>query len=848
MLRTIPRLDILKNYRLSSIIILVILLSPFNIAIELHLNSNNDISIADKMIRCTVQIINFRGLDLNFPLLLQPIVLLRYISFPDDEYLYPFEMSPVNSDNFADWSFNLNINKLKRRREIKLNNKTHLFEEQIGIKYASLTSTDYFRSTNKNKQCEATIYLHPPKEKDQPFLYYDHSMYDTVLKIPFWIKNELNNSDNSNELIVWQKYFLNTVPKYTVLICDTKPDSICLRKSEKKKWISAVLGDSENVNMFETILIHKTTSPFKWELYTLCPYCNLCNPFKLLLVESNEFPNINDLTTQDSVIEDIQKANQFRIDIILSLSIENYYDFEGKPRTTKRAVLEHINLLSLEDGNKISYLADLHLLSDFLPKNSTLRHLKNIEADVFRWKTLKISTCRKSKYVAYHPKLRPLIQKDTHLHLGSHQDFGLVWRRRQLRFVSCHEEKIHWLHQLKELVTVFDISTWVLLILLVLATSKMMKYVCKCAQNATGKQYPIFTYGDTWFLLYSSILDQSSIVFGRVELRKKLCFYLTFSCIPFVFFTLGNHYKGDNITRLTLSAPLVPFDTFDSLIDNQFKIFVRRVRISKFVYRYLRIVFSIKNDYIQENGHEAYPLVSELWNEILTRWSVLEARRLKHLKDELSNNMWKYLNHSEMFPPKLNQSFDKYTSYYESVDEVLELGMEECNKSAIILKENMAISVYTHLLAKKKPVYFGKEVISENLGGYRFSGYFPTYVFRRSKHYFQSGIAEWWTKYFKWVVMVKTRAAEIKLMLSKGENDTTSHQVASGGNAYALVCIPLSGLIISLLAFIFFDNLFFNKCVDFFKKVFSSTAKDIMVKILSPDDIQRDGLEFCVYE
>ncbi len=243
------------------------------------------------------------------------------------------------------------------------------------------------------------------------------------------------------------------------------------------------------------------------------------------------------------------------------------------------------------------------------------------------------------------------------------------------------------------------------------------------------------------------------------------------------------------------------------------------------MYRYLRSLLDIKNAYVQENGHEAFPIVSELWHHIMSRKPILEARRLKHLSGKLSKDMWKYLNNSEMFPPKLNASFNGYTRTKESVNQVLAMHMEKCTRSAIILGENMAIPVYTHLIVKKKPAYFGKDVITGNLGGYKFSGYFPTHVFLSSKHYFQSGITEWWVNYFRWVLMVKTRAAEIKLRLSSNKNDSTLYHESGSGNVGALVCLPVIGLIVSMLVFIVFDNVFLRRIFDFLRKQLSRLKK-----------------------
>lgn len=81
------------------------------------------------------------------------------------------------------------------------------------------------------------------------------------------------------------------------------------------------------------------------------------------------------------------------------------------------------------------------------------------------------------------------------------------------------------------------------------------------------------------FELFASSLDQSSHLFQIVIPRKKPALFIAFAFIPIAFLTLGNEYKGDNITRLTLDASLIEFDTFDSLVIKKFKILVRSIHL-----------------------------------------------------------------------------------------------------------------------------------------------------------------------------------------------------------------------------------------------------------------------------
>lgn len=97
-----------------------------------------------------------------------------------------------------------------------------------------------------------------------------------------------------------------------------------------------------------------------------------------------------------------------------------------------------------------------------------------------------------------------------------------------------------------------------------------------------------FSFGNTCFELFKSLLEHSSSVFDNRLLRTSNAFYITFAYIPLAFLTLGNEYKGDNITRLTLPTLLVSFDTYDTSVENNFQIFVRWQRITASFYGRLK--------------------------------------------------------------------------------------------------------------------------------------------------------------------------------------------------------------------------------------------------------------------
>lgn len=155
----------------------------------------------------------------------------------------------------------------------------------------------------------------------------------------------------------------------------------------------------------------------------------------------------------------------------------------------------------------------------------------------------------------------------------------MILQRRKLRFISCHEERFNWTYQLQQLVTVFNLPAWLLLIFCCVKISTLfanINFLTTTPNNNIQRQ----SFCKTIFELFKSMLDQYSSLFGNLRLRHSFSFCYAFAFIPLALLYLGNLYKGDNITTLTLPTPMIPFDTFESLVIHNFKIYSSRKQVS----------------------------------------------------------------------------------------------------------------------------------------------------------------------------------------------------------------------------------------------------------------------------
>lgn len=438
---------------------------------------------------------------------------------------------------------------------------------------------------------------------------------------------------------------------------------------------------------------------------------------------------------------------------------------------------------------------DLHVFQHLFPENATFEFKSSYPRTWEFFITESVTGCPKK--VTFPAKFRPLLHRDNDLHLGSVQETGFIFVRKQMRFVSCHKRSPPWINRLNELIFAFDLPTWLLIILYLLVISKILIIASKAHKTSQTSKFR-----DSFFYLMMSMVEQSTGIFQPKSTKAKVLLY----CLPLLFLVLGNEYRGDNITNLTVEPNLETFDTFDSLVENEFAIRTRTRRLSSQANYHLKRQsnMSTGNSYFRWNGHEAFPIVSELWRAVTSSLSTAKYKKMSLLGNHLTKKSWYYLNNSEMMPLKKKNS-GKYVTG-ESLEQMLSMHIGKCNKSAMILPDEMALQLFAILKAVKQPVFFGKDIIHEKLSGYRYYGYFPENIILRIKHSFNSGIVEWWQKYLKWFVVIKTARDSGTGNLTEF-NRITNRTVdnSSKSSVFILALIPCFGFTISVTVFMIFD-------------------------------------------
>lgn len=196
--------------------------------------------------------------------------------------------------------------------------------------------------------------------------------------------------------------------------------------------------------------------------------------------------------------------------------------------------------------------------------------------------------------------------------------------------------------------------------------------------------------------------NENKWIIERLHPKTKLGFFLSTFFVPLVWLLLSTLYKGDNITRLTAEPPLTQFDTFSSLVQNHFQIRIRTFNLNESHFHpYFDWLESAKLALLHGSvkGHEAFPIISELWYEIIMqlRPGQQNERSLIYLRDEISQKMWNFIDNSAMI---VNYGVAQYVN----METIIDTHMNKCNRSAMILPRDMAFQLYTTLKRDKKPV------------------------------------------------------------------------------------------------------------------------------------------------
>lgn len=93
--------------------------------VNLQTFKNSDITIVNLFSECITTVINLRGVNINFQILSNPVVLMRYLSIEESWLIFPYELSPVKSQPFNNWISDWHVSVFKNYLVISRENQTN---------------------------------------------------------------------------------------------------------------------------------------------------------------------------------------------------------------------------------------------------------------------------------------------------------------------------------------------------------------------------------------------------------------------------------------------------------------------------------------------------------------------------------------------------------------------------------------------------------------------------------------------------------------------------------------------------------------------------------------------------
>lgn len=735
---------------------------------------------------CFLQITNYANIELLG--IKQPIILTQYFSIKGFSAIYPIEFINSNKSTL---------------RSFKESPKHWQYIQ------STIRSNQTF---SKSLNCEAYISLFPPTFKQNSAMYLHTSkrrILSTVTAIAY-------NYVIHKKL---KKQIIETVPKYFVLLTSSRKaedDGIFVGWSD-----SIYLNSFANIQRYilwwktctrrQSTKLRPSVKMISRVMYG-CPYCNPCTPFQLFIFENANvlksslfLSRIWKLQRIDNVPfwEVFPQANNWEYfirDIIAEKTIDN--------DNSRFRTINHLKFTK-DEVEVFARAVDPHIIRIII-SNSTYDVIEQETWNFYRFK--KLPTCGRRRY---HENHIPELLASTHEYSMEYQLTSLMFRRTTKRFISCHKLERSYFAPLLEIVAPIDTMTWVCLSIF----SIIQVIIFNIELNEQKSDFDIKLYFktmmDSMFKLFCGLIDQGANMLSNLASKHLFHFFLLFP-IPICYMVLGYEYKGDNIYRLTVTPPLYPFDTFESLVENNFTIKSEAVFLSEMKNK------NISSLWIKEFGsnHVSHGAMSNLLYDYLVLYSdtLLYPERLY---SKLTKTSREYLNHTALF--KNWNEIENDMDQDEFLEKLAIPHMFSCTKAAVIVSPNFGTLMWNNMSRQNMPVYLSQENVHEYYEGYELQATVPIKAYERMKQVFESGIMISWKRIIDCLI---TRAGQTFTL-----DENVEEKIMQEEKSLLVFFILIIGYTVAAITFITLENRPKSSNVRMLKFSFASATKRFCEKI-----------------
>lgn len=749
---------------------------------------------------CLIHLINYQGV--NIVPLQVPTVLTRYKTVKVSHVVADTIIAP-NIHSFL----------------VSHRNRIYPFEKvprnkSIPIPWCSRHSMDlechdipYIDKSTELKSwaCEAHLYLLPPKD---PINYqYDFKISGYGLLIPgsfrrlFW-KFQVNWRIERQTFA--QSYLAVTRKRYDILVSEPnqflKEAWLSPLVKHAVRWIDISSPSSQELLIFNIKPFH-VTNLYIYSAYLLCRHCS-----KTTFL--NQVP-LQGLTTAAKLSKQIHFYNKDPDNIIYKIwtlggSFGGSFSLMSTPFPVHRD-LKYVRLMMAETSWSLEDLrwnVEAHLFRDIFGN-----------ASFTIWP---FSACKEELEARESTNCEDSFQPLVIVRPVGEEEYGDFYFHRQvLTFVSCGTPQKTAL-AFDQLISVFDHWIWLGVLLMICAGACFNTFA-----HVVGDFSTSITFNQNWcHISIENLLNQLKALVDQgnpfnMDIIK--CRGVRYNGILYLLVALviSNAYKYENITNLTLPRKPIPYDTFDSLVNNSFTIYTRAVIIGGLSSNWAKGIPIVKDFmtaikslsiWTQQYGKADTKSISFHYKSEIFAVSQAEIAAMDEVPYSRFKTMSKhYVNHSTLHPHWYDLIYDEgeNCSIFSAKGRENRCDVLKCvNKTALLLTQTDANVKYHELKGNGYDhAYIGKTGLGEIHYGLLLTRWAHVTVLQRLKGMDASGIMGWWDK----IVLNLLARLRVQNVLNKvaREHHYGDHKPSNlnGNIAVVFTLLPV-GMVISAIIFI----------------------------------------------
>ncbi|CAL8136688.1 unnamed protein product [Orchesella dallaii] len=650
---------------------------------------------------------------------------------------------------------------------------------------------------------ESHFHLFPPTVYNNP-IFYEWDKYKERLEFifpgqwkTFWFHLTSKAARDGGQIVDITSSFMIHRPWFDIMVTEGNPDPLWLNPwAYALSNVEAHPTGSYTTTARELLVIsslHTVTSgissilvqPKSMELESLYLLCRHCIPCKTLVPI-----NLGRISNPKMLKDKIQLLNQNTDKILWKMWLIGGWNSVYLETGTWPTETEHETLSKTPSVGEMRWRVESILFKSILG-NSSIH--SDISGEFCRPEDRDKDCGCDDKYPAYPLLFIVPAGRADHTIYRIHHNI--------LKFVSCGAP-LKTALPFSQLFSVFDKEVWIGILLVIFGVVPSILRVIRSYGNKSGIMPDINEATALFIICIKPLLEQGNPIPTGWE--KSVHTKLVMGLLMLATLVISNAYRNENITQITLPRQPIPYDRFDLLVRDKFKILTRIVSLGGFSkikgiarknesdlnIKLQNLAYGLLVSKYEKRSHDiSFALKSELFNYILLSEGT-HVSDISFGEESFENEkIREMMNHTGLIPDWLNLIMDNNLTTYYNI-------LKECNKTALFLPDMEAHELYYEMRRRKHKHAFLSHK-EDQLLDYKYGIGLGRWVNRKILARFYgmhiSGIWEWWNDL---IVNFMTR-------VKSGDRSDNEFRASNlEGNISIVFVILLVGLVVSILGFV----------------------------------------------